>query len=284
MNNYLQRFLLEDLDIRGAIVKLDSVWQCMLVNRNYPDPVIQILGEITVSTLLFGSNFKQPGRLTVQLSGDGPVSFLVVDCDETLQVRGMAKCDEVVEEASAPNLLGQGQLVLSLDMPSMRETYQSIVPLEGDSVAEIFEHYLEQSEQTNSRLFLNASPNAIVGILLQKLPATDNKDLDGWTRIEALTATAKEQELLSLSTEELLTRLFNEEVVRVFEPQLVSYGCQKDLDKIHDMLRSLGREEIDAILQEIGEVVINDDICNQEYRFDALAIDAIFSEVSTTIH
>ena len=50
------------------------------------------------------------------------------------------------------------------------------------------------------------------------------------------------------------------------------------------MLRSLGREEVDSILKEFGEVVINDDICNREYRLDALAIDAVFREAGPTIH
>ena len=284
MNNYLQRFLLEDLDIRGAIVHLDSVWQQMLTNRNYPAPVIQILGEITATTLLFGGNLKQRGRLTIQLNGSGPISLLVIDCDDNLQIRGMAKCAKMMELKPAPDLLGHGQLVLTLDMASMREAYQSIVPLEGSSITEIFEHYLKQSEQLNSRLFLAASTDATVGLFLQKLPTADQQDPDGWARIEALAATVANRELFTLSTEELLIRLFNEETVRIFDPQPVNYGCQEDWKKIHAMLRSLGREEVNAILHEFGEVIINDEICNRAYHLDALAIDAVFRDTSPTVH
>ena len=284
MNSYLQRFLLEDLDIRGAVVRLDSVWQQMLAGRDYPSPVVQVLGEITATTLLLGSNLKQPGRLTVQLTGNGPISMLVIDCNESLRIRGMAKYAQIVEQKPLPELLGNGQLVLSLDMDSMREAYQSIVPLEGDSVTEIFEHYLKQSEQLNSRLFLAASTEAAVGIFLQKLPTANQRDIDGWSRIETLAATVNDHELLTLQSETLLMRLFNEETVRVYEPQSIDYGCHEDKEKVHSMLRSLGREEVDSILQEFGEVIINDDICNQEYRFDALAVDAIFSKANPTIH
>lgn len=284
MNNYLQRFLLEDLDIHGAIVRLDSVWQQMLASRNYPAPVIQILGEITATTLLFSSNLKHRGRLTIQLNGSGPISLLVIDCNENLQIRGMAKCANMIELKTVPDLLGHGQLVLTLDMASMRETYQSIVPLEGSSITIIFEHYLKQSEQLNARLFLAASTDATAGLLLQKLPSADQKDPDGWARIEALAATVTDKELFTQPTKELLMRLFIEEKVRIFEPQPVSHGCQEDREKVHAMLRSLGRKEINAILQELGEVIINDEICNREYRFDALAIDAIFRDVSPTVH
>jgi redox-regulated HSP33 family molecular chaperone len=69
-------------------------------------------------------------------------------------------CSTPPEEHSVPALLGDGQLLLSLDMPSMREPYQSIVPLDGESIAEVFEHYLGQSEQLPARFFLAASSAA----------------------------------------------------------------------------------------------------------------------------
>ncbi|SDY75858.1 Hsp33 family molecular chaperone HslO [Nitrosomonas sp. Nm33] len=284
MNNYVQRFLLENLDIRGAVVHLDSVWQKMLQNRNYPASVVQLLGDMSATTLLLSGNLKQLGRLTVQLKGDGPVPMLVIDCNESLHLRGMAKYAPQVAAQPVPDLLGRGQLVLTLDMLSMREAYQSIVPLDGDTIAEIFEHYFKQSEQLPSRLFLATSDNAIFGILLQKLPTADQQDPDGWTRIEALAATVQDQPIFKLAAEEILTRLFMEETIRVFDAQTVSYGCREDPAKIYNMLHSLGRAEVNAILQECGEVVVHDDICNREYRFDALAIDAIFREAGPTVH
>ncbi|MEK6736394.1 MAG: Hsp33 family molecular chaperone HslO, partial [Pseudomonadota bacterium] len=128
MNNYVQRFLLENLDIRGAVVHLDSIWQQMTAGRAYPQPVTQLLGEMSAITLFLGDNLKQIGRLTVQLNGSGPVSMLVIDCNENLHIRGMAKCVRDIEPQPVSDLLGHGQLLITLDMPSMRESYQSIVP------------------------------------------------------------------------------------------------------------------------------------------------------------
>lgn len=129
MSNYVQRFLLENLDIRGAVVHLDSVWQEMVSGRNYPQSVTQLLGEMSAVTLLLGENLKQTGRLIIQLTGNGPISMLVMDCTDSLHLRGMAKCEQSIEVQSVPDLLGYGHLVLTLDMPSMRESYQSIVRL-----------------------------------------------------------------------------------------------------------------------------------------------------------
>lgn len=275
-NDCIQRFLLDALDIRGVVVRLGPVWQKMLAGRLYPEPVVELLGEMSATTLLLGCNLKQAGRLTVQLRGNGPVSLLVIDCNEQLHIRGMARSSAGLTAGTAPELLGNGQLLISLDMPSMREPYQSLVPLDGNTIAEIFEHYLKQSEQLPSRLFLAASANGVAGLFLQKLPRADECDPDGWTRIEALASTVKDAELLSLPASELLLRLFQEETVRIFEAQAVTHDCPEDYEKVRSMLRSLGREEVDAILREHGEVLIQDEICNREYRFDAQAIDELF--------
>ena len=282
MTNAVQRFLLDDLDIRGAVVQLDSVWQKLLSNRNYPAPVIELLGQMSVTTVLLADNLKQAGRLTVQLRGDGPVSLLVIDCNEALNARCMAQHGEDIQAASMVDLMGQGQLLLSLDMPSMREPFQSIVPLVGDSIVQVFEHYLTHSEQLASRFFLAATPTGAAGLFLQKMPSADQRDLDGWTRAEALASTVKPEELLELSAEELLTRLFHEETVRVFDAQVVSNDVPEDWEKIGNMLRTLGREEVYAVLTERGEIVIRDDLGNLEYRFDKAAIDDLFRDTPGT--
>ena len=287
MENYVQRFMLDDLDIRGAVVRLDSVWQQLLERRNYPAPVVELLGQMSVTTLLLADNLKQPGRLTIQSRGNGPVSLLVIDCNEALNLRCMAQHGENIQSACATELLGNGQLLLSLDMPSMREPYQSIVPLTGNSVAEIFEHYLSQSEQLASRFFLTATENGAAGLFLQKMPSSDQRDADGWTRIEALAATVKAEELLSLPAEELLTRLFHEETIRVFAAQAATGNSPEDWEKVGNMLRSLGREEVYSALKERGEIIIRDDLANREYRFDKAAIDALFSavpDIPPTVH
>ncbi|MEI7613087.1 MAG: Hsp33 family molecular chaperone HslO [Betaproteobacteria bacterium] len=282
MTNTVQRFLFDHLDIRGAVVRLDSVWQQLLTKRNYPAPVVELLGQMTATTLLLADNLKQPGRLTIQLRGDGPVPLLVIDCNEELNIRCMAQHGEHIEASSLLDLLGQGQLLLSLDMDSMRQPYQSTVPLTGNSIAEVFEHYLKQSEQLASRFFLAATATGIAGLFLQKMPSTDERDADGWARTEALASTVKAEELLSLPVEELLVRLFHEETVRVFDAQAVTNNCPEDWEKVSNMLRTLGREDVYAALKENGAIVIRDDLANHEYRFDKAAIDELFSNVPET--
>lgn len=281
------RFLLDDLDITGTLVRIGPAWRQMLAGRDYPPAVAQLLGEMTATALLLGDKLKQPGRLTLQLRGNGPLSLLVIDCNERLQLRGMARCQPLPPTATPDELLGDGQLLISLDLAAMRTPYQSIVPLEGGSIAEIFQHYLRQSEQQPARFLLTASPTAVAGLLLQKMPDADRRDADGWRRVEALAATLTPAELLDLPATELLPRLFHQETVRLFPERPVDYHCPEDWAKVRAMLRTLGRDEVYAALQERGEILIRDDICNREYRFDALAVAELFADdmpSSPTLH
>ena len=282
--SFVRRFLFEGLDIRGAIVHLGDAWQAMQHDRNYQPTVAQLLGETAAVTALIAAQLKQPGRLTLQLRGNGPIQLLVMDCNEQLQMRGMARSNPVVLPAPVPELLGAhqgGQLLMSLDMPDARQPYQSYVPMVGNSIAEIFEHYLEQSEQQPSRLFAIAGPKAAVCLFLQKMPDSDKHDPDGWNRIAHLASTVKPAELLELDAESLLTRLFHEDMdkhgIRIYDPQPVVYHCPQDWDKVRDMIRSIGREDAESILAEHGEILIRDDICNHEYLFTPDDVAAIFA-------
>jgi molecular chaperone Hsp33 len=283
--SYVQGFLLENLDIRGALVRLDGVWQAMLQGRAYAPAVHSLLGQTSAVAAIIAGNLKQAGRLTFQLQGHGPVSLLVVDCTEELNLRGYAKADPAVVSGPLPTLLGDGRLLLTLDVAALDQPFQSYVPMEGDSIAAVFEHYLAQSEQAPARLWLAADGHSAAGLFLQKLPDADQRDADGWTRAVGLADTLQDRELLTLPAEDILTRLFHEETVRVFDPRPVIHHWPMDWDKIRAMLRALGREEVEAILREHGQVAVHDDLSNHSYRFTAADIAELFAAPpSPTLH
>lgn len=271
----VRRFLFEALDVRGAIVTLGNTWHEMQAGRNDPPVIATLLGEMTAIAVLIAGNLKTPGRLTFQLQGHGPVSLLLVDCDEQLRLRGTARYAEAVPPASTfRELLGDGQLVLTLHT-NTGDPYQSIVPLVGDSIAAVFEHYLAQSEQQPAKLFLSASEEFVGGLFLQRLPDADIKDPDGWNRIGHLAATLKPGELRQ-PVANLLMQVFPEEDVRLFDPRPVRYHCPRNEDKVLGMLKQLGRAEIEATLTETGAVVVEDDICRQQYRFGPEIVARLF--------
>jgi len=283
--SFLQRFLFEDLDIRGAVVQLNETWRAILQGRSYEPTVRDVLGQLAAVASIMTGNLKQSGRLTFQLQGHGPLSLLVVDCTEALNLRGYAKAETVPAGAPLDALIGDGRLLMTLDVSDQQQPYQSFVPIDGNTIAAVFEHYLALSEQQPAALFLAANGDSAAGLFLQKLPDADERDADGWGRVTQLAATLKDEELLGLDSIELLTRLFHDEQVRLFDPRPVIHRCPMDPGKIETMLRSLGREEVEWILAEHGIVEIHDDLSNHTYRYDAEAVRALFeSEHPPTRH
>ncbi|MGV8992242.1 MAG: Hsp33 family molecular chaperone HslO [Thiobacillus sp.] len=280
--NRVRSFLFEQLDIRGAWVQLGSAWREMTAGRDYAEPVLGLLGQLAAVTTLVSGNLKQTGRLTFQLRGNGEVSLLIMDCDEQLRLRGMARAAADVPAGNLPALLGEGSLTLTLDQAGMSQPYQSHVPLQGETVAAVFEHYLAQSEQAPTRLWLAANHETVAGLFLQALPGATLRDADGWNRVQVLADTVRADELLELGSIKLIERLFAEEDVRVYDPRPVNYHCPYDPDKIYAMLQSVGQAECEAIIAEQGEIRVHDDICNHEYVLDAAAVAALFTLKGTS--
>ncbi len=276
--DYVQRFLFEELDIRGRLVCLTGAWRRMLEGRGYPPAVVALLGHTTALGVLLGANQKDAARVTLQVQGAGPVSLLVADCTSGLKIRGMAQYDARAAAGSERSLLGDGRLAVTLEDATSGQLYQSLVPLEGETLAEMFERYLSRSEQSQASLHLLADGGAVCGLLLEKLPGADARDPDGWNRITRLAATLSLAETVDAQPYDLLTRFFPEELLRVFRLYGVEYHCPYDVENVKRMLRGLGRSEVQAILAEQGEVVIRNEMCNHEYRFDARAIAELWPE------
>ena len=111
--DYVQRFLFEDLDIRGRLVCLTGAWRRMTEGRAYPAPIAELLGHATALVAMLGANQKDPGRVTLQVHGTGPVKLLVADCTADLKIRGMAHLEgDAVKENPA---IGEGRLALSFE-------------------------------------------------------------------------------------------------------------------------------------------------------------------------
>ena len=276
--DYVQRFLFENLDIRGRLVCLTGAWRRMTEGRGYPARIVELLGQSTALAALLGANQKEDGRVTLQLQGSGPVNLLVADCAAGMKIRGMAQ--HAADAPAAPDaaaLFGDGKLAVTLEDGRTGQIYQSIVPLEGDTLAAIFEHYLAQSEQLTSFLRLYASGEAVCGLLLEKLPGADARDPDGWNRMNHLAATLTLGETIDAQPYDLLVKLFPEELLRVFRLDPVEYHCPFNVQKVERVLQGLGREEVESILAEQGEVVIKNEMCNHEYRFDRAAVETLFA-------
>ena len=280
------RFLLENLDIRGQVVRLGPLWRVILSRREYPEAFRQLLGEFAAIAVLIGSGLKHPGRAVLQVMGQGPVSLAVADCTQDLALRAMLKIDpKAVVDPASPTIhdyFPTGRLVLTIENTQTGRHFQSIVPLEGATLAECFERYFDRSEQVPTHLWVHVTGESVGALILQKLPKADERDPNGWARVQQQAAQGARFALGSGAGVEgfdvpaFLTGLFPHDDVRLFKPHPAKDGCGRSEEKVVAMLKGLGRTEVEAALAEQGVMKVHDEICNQEYRFTPADVARIF--------
>jgi molecular chaperone Hsp33 len=278
MADALTRFVFEYAPVKGGIVQLDEVWKTIQSHADYPAPLRKVLGELLAAAALLTSNIKFEGSLVLQLHGDGPVRLIVVEATSEHTLRATAKWTGEVPEGTLAAMLGHGRFVMTLDQSQTgKQNYQGIVPLAGETTAEVLAHYMQSSEQLDTRIYLAASEQRVAGMLLQRMPDQQGMDADAWNRAAILADTIRPEELLGVSANDLLMRLFHEETLRRFEQEPLAFACSCSREKVAGMLQSLGKEEVDSILAERGEIEIACEFCGREYRFDAVDAAQLFT-------
>lgn len=272
----LRRFIFEHLPVQGRHVHLDASWRAVLERQDYPAPVRAVLGQAMAATALLSATLKYEGSITLQIQGGGPVHLLVVQCTSQLQLRGLARWHGELPDAGLAALVGDGKLVLTIEQAGNGERYQSIVPLEGDTLAASLENYFVRSEQLPTRLWLSAGETSAAGLLLQLMPDRE-REPDAWQHVTVLADTITDQELSELSAEQVLHRLYNEDDVRLFESAPVSFRCQCSRERIESTLRGLGEGEVQGIIREQGSVHVECEFCARQYDFDSVDVQVLFA-------
>ena len=277
MSDSLQRFLLESTPVRGEIVHLDATWRAVLERRRYPAPLQSLLGDMMAAAALLSAILKFEGSLIMQMQGNGPVQLLVVEATSEHTLRATAKWEGELAQGNVTELLGAGRFVISIVPSGGKQTYQGIVAIEGDSIAQVLEHYMAKSEQLETRLWLASDSQQAAGMLLQKLPAAPTQDEDAWNRAKQLGETIRREELLSLPAREIIRRLYHEEDVRVFESRPVAFRCSCSRERVTSMLRLLGHDEVKSIIAERNTVEVDCEFCGRHYTFDAVDAEQVFA-------
>lgn len=309
----LHKFIFEDLPVRGMIVRLTDAWTEILRRREansrtgaYAQPVQELLGEMVAAGALMQSNIKFNGALILQIFGDGPVKLAVVEVQSDLSLRATATVQGVVAPdatlSAMLNAHGQGRCAITLDpkdrLPG-QQPYQGVVPLSDaqhkplESLNEVLQHYMRQSEQLETTLVLAADDKVAAGLLIQRLPIQGAGNLEGqgagqseddqqehYNRIATLAASLKREELLTLDVDTILRRLFWDETLQRFEPLIGEtaprFACTCSRERVSKMIQGLGEAEARDIIAEQGAIEVDCEFCGAQYRFDAIDATQLF--------
>ena len=280
----------------GRIVRLNDVLNQILGKHCYPLNVSAALAETSALAVLLSSLLKYDGLFTLQIQGNGPVSLLVADVTSAGIVRACAKFDaEKLAEAKTlrktedlieplPHLVGGGYMAFTVDQGKQTQPYQGVVDLQGKTLTEMALRYFKQSEQidTTLKLFIkhpegDSQSWLAAGILLQKAPLKGGKELEAneetlqqtWEDSEAFIKSLTEGEIFdaSLTSSEILHRLFHANGLEIGKEANYTFGCRCNRDKLLNALASFSENEIEDMLED-GKISATCQFCGENYVFD----------------
>jgi molecular chaperone Hsp33 len=288
MADIIKRWILQNSQVRGAVISLDNSW-AQVIGRHprAPDNVLSYMGQMTAAGLLLASSIKFDGYLTLQIQGAGPISLMVADCEANGTYRATFRAREgqlISPEADLAQLVNQGQngrFVVTLSpRDKNQQPYQGIVALNSTELSSVLENYMARSEQLETRLWLAADRHRAVGLLMQRMPTQGgmpaSEDGEAWQRMNLLGNTITTEEMLGLAQDDLMHRLFWEEALLLNDSHACEFRCQCSRQKVASMLQMLGKEEVDSILIEQGAISVNCEYCNLKYGFDAVDAASLF--------
>lgn len=277
----LNRYLFDDMHVRGELVQLSKTYQDIVALHDYPKGVSELLGELVAATCLLTATLKFNGEIAVQLQGDGPVGYLAVNGNHEQEMRAIARSFDDATGSGLKELIGKGTMVITI-RPTDGEPYQGVVALEKDTLAECLAHYFEVSEQIPTKiwLFIDEANKQVAGSLVQLLPDADTKEnqLADFEHLCQLTNTIKSEEIFTLKAEDLLYRLYHQENVRLFEPQAVTYKCTCSEEKCLNAIAQVEPVELKSIIEEQGKVSMTCDYCRTTYDFDEKKLTLFLSD------
>jgi len=269
-------FTFESLPVRGALVQLKKSWQRMQVGHRYERPVLEVLGHAAAASTLIAQSLKFDGQITLQISGRGPLSMLVMQCTSELRLRGLAHADLAGRELDYPELVARSHCAITVDGKGIERPYQGIVEVSGESLAASLEHYYERSAQIPSHLALVGEPTVAGGLILQQMPGSE-LDPDDWRRLGLLAATLGPGDLAEGAAVELLGKLFAEDDLRVYEGRGAAFQCRCSQRRAEDVLRMIGEAEAEEAAEERGRVDVTCEYCGRTRSFDTVDLKRLFA-------
>ncbi len=272
MKDIKQKFLLEDLDIKGSIVSLSSSWQEVLSRKNYSDNVIPLLGEITVSSILMASNIKFEGNIIAQLQSEGALSLLVSQCDNHSNFRSFSKYDEL-SSSDLLEITDKGCLVVTIKQKN-QDPYQGVVEVESNNISDLVENFFEKSEQLKTIVVLKADKNMAAGIILQALPSCKASE-DDWQRLRFVIDTLSLSEIKEADTQTIIERIFAEDDKTVYDVEETKFKCVCSYERTLGALTTIEESELESIAKEEKSITIDCGFCGKQYTHDAETVAAL---------
>ena len=287
MADYVIRAISADGQVRGfAAFTTDLVQELQRRHRTFP-VVSAALGRTATMGAMMGLTLKEKNhKMLIRVEGDGPIGRIMVDTDGQGHVRGCVDHPQV-EGTSKGNKLdvasavGQGMIYIIKDL-GLKEPYRGASPIISGELGEDFTYYFTSSEQTPSSVGLGVlvKGNEILasgGYMIQLLPGAGEEVIQKLEQRISQLSSISERLKNGETPEQMLSFLMGEDM-EILEKSPVQFQCNCSRERSKAMLRALGKEEVQSILDELGRAEIVCHFCNEAYLFDGEELERILIE------
>jgi molecular chaperone Hsp33 len=256
------------------------------VRRHETSPTVSAaLGRVLTGTLLLGSSLKDFDRLTVKIESDGAVKGIVAEANAEGKVRGYVRNPHVElppngnGKFDVKGVIGEGMFYViresGYEIGLHREPYVGSVPIVSGEIAEDFAYYLAKSEQIPSAVLLgvllqNQEPfvTAAGGVMIQMMPGANEHII---TMIEDTICHAPHITSVinnGAAPRELVKLALGEIDFEILEEREIEFACNCSFERAVSLIGSLGRQEVEAMLEEDKGAKMTCGFCNELYTLD----------------
>ncbi len=279
MNDYMIRATAAEGQIRAFAATTKEMVETAKNAHNTSPIATAALGRLMTAAAMMGSDLKGEGELlTLRIEGDGPIGGLLVTADGKGDVKGYAFNPDVMLPPNAQGKLdvggslGLGVLSVIKDI-GLKEPYVGQTQLITGEIAEDLTYYFATSEQVPSSVALGVLMNKdntvrqAGGFIIQLLPGASDEIID---RLEAkLSGISSITSLLDAgkTPEEILTDILGEFGLEILKKMPVQFHCDCERSRVEKAIISIGRKEIQDMIDEGKEIEVNCQFCNKHYKF-----------------
>lgn len=271
-----------------VIDSTDIVQQAENIHEMSPT-AIAAFGRLLTAGAIMGTNLKGDDLLTLRIDSEGPIKQMIVTATSTGDVKGYVGNpteDLPLKENGQPNvagLVGAGTLRVIKDMGLRNaDPYMGISNLQTGEIAEDIAYYLFSSEQIPSVLALGVSLNddmtikSAGGYMVQLMPGAEDDFIDKLENKIKSIRTINELLEGGMNPEAIAKLLYDDmgteeekfvEEYEILETTEVNYTCNCSKDKFYKGLITLGKEEIDHILEHDKKLEVECHFCRKKYAY-----------------
>ncbi len=279
MEDYLVRATAAQAQIRAFACTTRQTVEAARQAHNTSPVATAALGRLLAAGCMMGSMLKgEKDLLTLQISADGPMESATVTADTAGNVKGYVGNPMVILPANASGKLdvagavGSGMLRVIKDM-GLKEPYVGQTSLQTGEIAEDLTYYFAASEQVPSCVGLGVlmeKDNTVRqagGFIVQLMPFAEDAVIDrleeNLKEIQSVTALLEQGDTPQQILEKVLAGL---EVVFT-DTMPVRFLCSCSKERVEKALISLGRSQLQELIDEGEEIEVNCHFCGKKYTF-----------------